>query len=53
MISDLLYSIGEATFLDIDEIENITYPRDTENPRELMIFMSDKKKYALKLTEVE
>jgi hypothetical protein len=49
MVSDLLFALGEAAILDVEEVENVTYPRGEESPTEFVIETRNNKKYKLTL----
>lgn len=52
MENELIYSIGEALVTEIDEIENITYPKNYE-PNSLKIETKSGKYYQLVLRAIE
>lgn len=52
MENELIYLIGEALMLEIEEIENITYPRDYE-PNTLRIKTKSKRCYKLILINIK
>lgn len=52
MENKLLYSIGEALIMEIDEIDNITYPSDFEE-NSLMIETKNGKSYQLVLRDIK
>lgn len=52
MENELLYTIGEVLMMELDEIENVTYPQDFE-PNSLKIETKSGKCYQLILKELE
>jgi|GEM_PF-3419804 Eukaryotic translation initiation factor 4G1. len=48
----LIYSVGEAIALDVDDVTEITYPKGLANPDSLYIRTKDGKKYEIDLKEV-
>jgi hypothetical protein len=46
-LNDYLYKIGEAIFMELEEVANIVYPRDGQN--RLIIILSNGTKFKLDL----
>lgn len=52
MQNELIYLIGEVLMLELDEVENVTYPKDYE-PNSMKIETKSGKNYELVLRVIE
>ena len=52
MDARLIYSIGEALAVEVEEIKDVTYPKGCENPQEIYITTRDDKRYIVSLKEL-
>lgn len=53
-MEDLLYSIAEAVLLEVDEIEEIIYPKnDRDATLSLIVKKTNGKQYELKIKELK
>lgn len=52
MENELIYLIGEVLMLEVDEVENVTYPKDSE-PCSMKIETKSGKSYQLVLKAID
>ena len=52
-MKELIYKIGEAIMLEVEEVEDILYPKGEDEPKHILIKLKNGKQYKFHLIALE